>query len=404
MIPRGKLLGGSSAINYMMYSRGQKIDYDDWAMLGHKGWGWSGILPYMLKHEHFDGLDSHYSYDDRFHGTSGGIHTSFPTYRCEIEGPWMKACEDALEKAHTSPQDAWSGVHTGVYTSLCTIDQSSAKGTRSYATTGYLIPILGRSNLKILTDSQVSRFILETRSDKVRAVAVEFLNGESTYKALASHEVILSAGSVLIPQILELSGIGDPTILTKAGVKTVIENRDVGANFQDHLLTGVTCNLKPGVASLDALHDPQHQAKAISDYTTSQSGPLSNGQTSMGFLSYPSIVTQSRVEDVASLITSQNIVGAKQAQLEADRLRSLDSAEIHIYGVAATFNLDQGHDCSKYFAPPPPGLIASPWACRYSTRLREEVYISSRAILWSNQTSTRRISPTQQIWPCSATP
>ena len=362
-----------------MYTRGQKIDYDDWEFLGNKGWGWNAILPYMLKHEHFDGLGSQYSYDDTFHGRSGGIHTSFPSYRCEIEEPWLEACQAVLKNAHPSPKDAWSGVHTGVYTSLCTIDRSSAKGTRSYAATGYLIPILERENLRVLTGSHASRVILERESDTVKATGVEFFNGGEIHVVLASREVILSAGSISSPQVLELSGIGDPAILAKVGIETVVENPDVGANFQDHLLTGISYNLAQNTTSLDALHDPQVQAKAITDYTTSQSGPLGTGQSSMGFVSYRSIATNSEVEATASLVASHNVTSPKQAQLEADRLRSPDSAGIHIYGVAATFNLDQGHDCSKYFAPPPPGVnrFTMGVSLQYPTS-RGSVHITSR--------------------------
>lgn len=142
------MLGGSSAINYMMYNRGQKIDYDDWCALVGDEWGWEGLLPYMLKHEHFDERGSKYSYQEGSHGRQGAIHTSFPTYRCPIEDPWLEACEKVNGQAHPSPKDACSGDHTGVYTALNTIDTTVAKGTRSYAATAYLIPILGRSNLR----------------------------------------------------------------------------------------------------------------------------------------------------------------------------------------------------------------------------------------------------------------
>ena len=364
-----------------MYTRGQKADYDDWESLGNKGWSWNAMLPYMLKHEHFDGLGSQYSYDDMFHGRSGGIHTSFPCYRCEIEEPWLEACQAALGNAHPSPKDAWSGVHTGVYTSLCTIDRSSAsaKGTRSYAATGYLVPVLERENLKVLTGSHASRVILEGEDGSLTATGVEFFNGGETHVALASREVILSAGTISTPQILELSGIGDPAVLAKVGIETVVENRDVGANFQDHLLTGISYNLAPNSSSLDALHDPQLQAKAIADYTSSQSGPLSTGQSSMGFIPYSSIATPSEVEATASLIISHSSTSPQQARADADRLRSPESAGLHIYGVAATFNLDQGHDSSKYFTPPPPGAqrITMGVSLQYPSS-RGSVHITSR--------------------------
>lgn len=103
---------------------------------------------------------------------------------------------------------------------------------------------------------------------------VEFQVKRKTYTAKVSREVILSAGAIQTPQILELSGIGDPDILTKAGIRTIIKNVDVGANLQDHLLTGMSYTLASGVASFDSLHDPALQAKAIAEYTASQTGPL----------------------------------------------------------------------------------------------------------------------------------
>ena len=338
-----------------MYTRGDKTDFDLWESLGNRDWGWNSVLPYMLKHEHFDGSDSQYPHDDACHGTSGGIHTSFPSYRCEIEDPWLEACQAVIGKAHDSPKDAWSGVHTGVYTSLCTIDRSAAKGTRSYATTGYLLPILERKNLKVLTDSHVSRVLVRKQSNEIKASGVEFIHDDKKHIVNVSREIVLSAGSVGTPQILELSGIGHPTILQQAGIESIVDLPDVGANFQDHLLTGLVYNLTPGTTSLDSLHDPELQAKAITDYTTSRDGPLGTGQSSMGFVSYRSIATSEEVEATASLVSSCGSASPKQARLEADRLRSPHSAGIHLYGVAGTFNLDGGHECSKYFAPPPPG-------------------------------------------------
>ncbi|KAL9612397.1 MAG: hypothetical protein Q9167_002991 [Letrouitia subvulpina] len=221
----------------------------------------------MFKHEFFEELGSQHSYDKNSHGRSGAIHTPIPNYRCEVETPWLEAYQEVLSTTNSSPRDAWSGDYTGVYTSLCTVDQSSAKGTRSYAVTGYLVPALKRSNLKVLAESQVTHVILQQGSQTVKATDVEFLKNGQTYNC-----------------------------------------------------------------------------------------PLSSGQSSMGFASYPSIATNSEVDHTASLISSNNTgLDPKQAKIEVDRLRSPNSACIHLYGVAATFNLDQGHDCSKYFAPPPPG-------------------------------------------------
>ena len=194
----------------MMYSRGQKIDYDDWAALGNKDWSWEALLPYMLKHEYFDGSGSGFSHNEKYHGDSGKIHTSFPSHRLEFENSSLEACHTVFGSAHAAPEDAGSGDHTGVYTGLCMIDQSSTKGTRSYATTGYLMPILKRPNLKVLTESHVTQLLLDYNVGEVKVTGVEFMAGGEKHHVNISREVILSAGSIGSPQILELSGIGDP--------------------------------------------------------------------------------------------------------------------------------------------------------------------------------------------------
>ena len=350
------MLGGTSAINYMIYNRGQEIDYSDWAELVGEEWGWNGLKPYMLKHERFDGTNSEYSYDASYHGKDGGIHTSFPTSRSPIETHWLEACEQIHGQQHPSPKDAWSGDHTGVYTCLSTIDGSAAKGTRSYAATGYLLPILKRPNLKVLTDAHVLKIILESVSGHVKAAGLQFQTEGQTHTVHATREVILCAGAIQTPQILELSGFGDPSVLSKVGIETLVPNVDVGANYQDHILTGLGYTLAPNVMSLDSLHDPVLQAQAIAEYTTSQSGPLSNGPSSMGFVAYAAIAPEAEVSATASSISTQPTTSLKQAKLEADRLRSPTTAGIHLYGIPATFNFESGHDCSKYFEPPPPGV------------------------------------------------
>ena len=350
------MLGGTSAINYMIYNRGQEIDYSDWAELVGEEWGWSRLKPYMMKHERFDGTNSEYSYDGSYHGNDGGIHTSFPSSRCPMEMEWLEACEQTHGQQHPSPKDAWSGDHTGVYTCLSTIDRSAAKGTRSYAATGYLLPALRRPNLKVLTEAHVLKIILESDSGNFKATGLEFHTQGQTHRVQATREVILCAGTIQTPQILELSGIGDPSVLSQAGIETLVENVDVGTNYQDHVMTGVCYTLAPNVMSLDRLHDPVLQAQAMAEYTQSQSGPLSDAASTMGFVAYAAIAPEAEVAATASSVENQPTTTPKQAKLEADRLRSPTTAGIHLYGIAVTFNSDSGHDLSKYFEPPPPGV------------------------------------------------
>ena len=350
------MLGGTSAINYMIYSRGQKIDYSDWAELVGEEWGWDELKPYMLKHERFDGANSEFSYDASYHGKDGGIHTSFPTSRCPIEKTWLEACDQIHGQRHPSPKDAWSGDHTGIYTGLCTVDGSAAKGTRSYSATGYLLPALRRSNLKVLTDAHVLKLILESASGHVKTTGLQFQAEGQTHSVQATREVILCAGSIQTPQILELSGIGDPSVLSKAGIETLVQNVDVGANLQDHILSGMDYTVAPNVTSLDSLHDPILQAEAIAEYTKTQTGPLGNAPSSMGFVAYAAIAPEADVSATASSIENQPTTTPKLAKLEADRLRSPTTAGIRLYGIPASFNFEHGHDCSQFFAAPPPGV------------------------------------------------
>lgn len=218
-----------------------------------------------------------------------------------------------------------------------------------------LQPILRRENLKVLTGAHVSRIIVNSHGGELRATGVEFTVEGQIHSVTAAQEIILSAGAIHTPQLLELSGIGDPTVLANVGIDCILPNLDVGANFQDHLLTGLNYTLAPGVFSLDSLHEPELQAKAVAEYTTSQSGPLSTGQSSMGFVAYRTIASGEEVEAAANMVETKNTASSKQAHLEAERLRSPQTAGIHVYGVAANFNFDHGHDCSRFFEPPPPG-------------------------------------------------
>jgi choline dehydrogenase-like flavoprotein len=151
-----------------------------------------------------------------------------------------------------SPKDAWSGDHLGTYSSLATIDRSAGpfNGTRSYVTTGYLIPNAGRPNLHVLVEALVLKLSLHQDSSVTGA---EFQHSGNIHKVSVKKEVILSAGTIKSPQVLELSGIGAPEILSKAGIKCLVENKRVGENFQDHPLTGVVYELAPGELSMDML-------------------------------------------------------------------------------------------------------------------------------------------------------
>lgn len=306
-MPRGKVLGGSSAINYLMYVRGSRKDYDNWEALGNKGWGWDDLVPYFRKHQLLDIPDESalpadkqfmpYAARERYHGNDGPIHTSFNDHYMPLEEDFCKAAYDVGGKASTL-SDAWSGDHMGFYLSLAAVDRSSDTGNRSYAATGYLRPNLHRKNLRVLTEAYVTKILL----DQQGAIGIEFSHSGILHTVKTTKEVILSAGVIQTPQLLELSGIGDPNMLAKAGSKCVIENRSVGANFQDHVLGGMLFDLKDGINSMDTLQNKEYAQAQLEIYERTQSGLYGSPGMLMGFVSYASIVNdhklQETIEDV----------------------------------------------------------------------------------------------------------
>lgn len=180
----------------------------------------------------------------------------------------------------------------GFYSSLAAVNRTTDPGRRSYAATGYLLPNAGRENLKVLTEAMVSKIIL----DGDVATGIEFMSDGQTHKVNASREVILSAGTIQSPQILELSGIGDPAVLQAAGVECKIENQDVGANFQDHVLGGMLYDLADGVKSMDSLHGVEYAEAQEEIYRRTNKGAYGSPGMLMGFVSYASLVDQETLE------------------------------------------------------------------------------------------------------------
>ena len=192
------------------------------------------------------------------HGTSGPVRTSFNEWKLPIEDDVIKACEEAtgITKKVVDP---WSGEHVGFFSTLGLVARSGPnKGKRSYAARGYLEPNLGRPNLKVLCEAAATGVAL----DGSVAKGVNLTHGGTSHRINVKREVIVCTGVVHSPQILELSGIGDPSVLEAAGVECKVELVGVGNNFQDHSLSATLHQLKPGNKSLDGLRDPNILAEA----------------------------------------------------------------------------------------------------------------------------------------------
>ncbi len=217
-VPRGKLLGGSSAINGLVYVRGQPMDYDTWAQMGARGWSWQDVAPVFRRMENFEGGD------DGVRGVGGPLHVS----EVPDQNPLYDALFKAGEAAGYKRNRDYNGLdQEGVVKTQTTI----RRGVRMSTAQAYLRPARGRSNLHIVTEAMTHRVLLEG----TRCVGVAYERGGQMVEARAGREVILSAGAVATPQILELSGIGRPDILQAHGVTVKHVLAAVGENFRDHL-------------------------------------------------------------------------------------------------------------------------------------------------------------------------
>lgn len=217
--PRGRVLGGSSSINGLLYVRGQREDFDAWSRLGNRGWGYDDLLPYFRRAE------SHQHGADEWHGGEGPLAVSDPSEPHPLCDAFIAAGIEAGYAANTDFNGArQEGI--GYY------QATMRNGRRCSAAVAYLKPARGRANLTVVTEALVRRVTFTGK----RVTGIEWSDRSGQIRhAAARREVILSAGAIASPQLLELSGIGDGLRLSALGIETVHHNAEVGENFQDHL-------------------------------------------------------------------------------------------------------------------------------------------------------------------------
>ena len=217
--PRGKVLGGSSSINSMIYVRGHPRDYDTWAQLGNRGWSWDDVLPYFRRSEgHVDRPS------DDLHGTAGPLKVQ----RARGDNPLYDAFIAAGVQAGIAHNDDCNGADQE---GVCRYDFTIHNGRRASASVCYLRPALNRANLTVETGALTHRVTIE----QGRAVGVEYARGQSLERVRARREVIVSGGALNSPQVLMLSGIGPADALQRRGISPVLDLPGVGQNLQDHL-------------------------------------------------------------------------------------------------------------------------------------------------------------------------
>ena len=263
--PRGKVIGGSSAINAMIYMRGQAADYDHWRQLGLTGWGWNDVLPFFKKHE------NHFMGDSDAHSASGEWPISAPRVRWDLLDAFRVAAEQAGIK---SIADFNRGDNEG----CCAFHVNQKLGRRVSTARAFLKPVLHRQNLRLETGCLVEGVMFDGK----RAAGVRWKQNGQTRTARCRGEVILSAGSIGSTQILLLSGVGPAAHLQEHGIPVVLDRPGVGANLQDHLQLRTIYKVD-GITTLnERYHAPLGMARMLAEYVVFRRGPLTMAPSQLG--------------------------------------------------------------------------------------------------------------------------
>ncbi len=263
--PRGRVLGGSSAINGMIYMRGQAADYDHWRQLGHSGWGWDDVLPVFRRTE------DHYAGSSDFHGAGGEIRIERQRLRWEV----LEAFQRAAAEYGVPPIDDFN---RGDNEGSALFDVTQRKGWRWSAADAFLKPVRTRANLKVVTGALVDHVVIE----QGRAVGLRYRLGNAEHIARARGEVLLSAGAIGSPAVLERSGIGDAARLKALGIEPLHDLPGVGGNLQDHLQLRCSWRVS-GVATLNQRASSLIGKGLIGlEYLLRRSGPMAMAPSQLG--------------------------------------------------------------------------------------------------------------------------
>ncbi len=265
LYPRGRVLGGCSSINGMIYMRGQAADYDGWRQAGHIGWGWDDLLPFFVRAEdHVDGANE-------WHGDTGEQRVE----RQRLHWDLLDAFRDAAAQAGIAKIDDFN---RGDNEGSSYFDVTQRKGRRWSAVDAFLRPAQSRKNLRVVTGAMVDRLLLEGGD----ARAIRFALSGAEHIAYARAEIILSAGAIGSPAILQRSGIGDGAQLRALGIETALHNPHVGANMQDHLQ--IRCAYR--VSGIETLNERASslwgKAKIGLEYLLNRSGPMAMAPSQLG--------------------------------------------------------------------------------------------------------------------------
>ncbi|KAL8742857.1 MAG: hypothetical protein Q9190_004720 [Brigantiaea leucoxantha] len=313
----GAVVGGGTVVNAMFFNRGSKADWDSWELLGNPGWNWEGLLPYFKKATTFTppppqiAADYPISSDLSPHGMHGPIGASFANFQFPIIKNFYRAWNQIGIPSNPQPND---GLTNGAFYSTISIDAKNQ--SRSSAFTGYYKPIDGqRPNFHLLPRHSVSKIKFEKQGKNLRAKRVKFISRDTnrTFSVEAHREVILAAGAVHSPQVLQLSGVGPKKLLSDLGIKQVLDLPGVGYNFQDQPSFYLVFNYTKydGKSADNLMSDKSYEDEQLALYYKNRTGAETlpyTGGSSVTFLSlkstsekYQKIISDSKAVDLSAI-------------------------------------------------------------------------------------------------------
>ena len=263
--PRGKVLGGCSSVNGMIYMRGQAADYDCWRQMGNVGWGWEDVLPYFVKSE------DHHAGASALHGVGG----EWKVARQRISWPILRAVQEGAKEFGIMPR---ADFNDGNNEGSGFFEVNQAGGIRWNTAKGFLRPALKRPNLRLVTHAHTERLILRGKS----AAGVRFHKDGAVWEAFADAEVLVAAGAINSPKLLELSGIGQPDRLSEIGIPVVHESPDMGENLQDHLQIRTVFKVDSAKTLNTMFNSHFGKARIALHYALTRSGPMSMAPSQFG--------------------------------------------------------------------------------------------------------------------------
>ncbi|MDP3525328.1 MAG: GMC family oxidoreductase N-terminal domain-containing protein [Hoeflea sp.] len=288
--PRGKVLGGCTSVNGMIYMRGQAADYDRWRQMGNAGWGWDDVLPYFRKSE------DHHAGASLTHGAGGEWKVS----RQRVVWDILKAVQRGAREFGIEPTDDFnSGTNEG--SGFFEVNQD--RGVRWNAAKAFLRPVRGRKNLEVLIEAHTQRIVFEGR----RATGVVYEHKGVQYRANAGCEVILAAGAINSPKLLELSGVGDAHHLSALDISVIHDLKGVGENLQDHLQLRTVFKVKNTRTLNEQANSLVGKIQIGLRYALSRSGPMSMAPSQFGMFtrSDPALATPDLEYHVQPLSTDR---------------------------------------------------------------------------------------------------